>query len=233
MVKNLIENTELFSGKADAYAKARPGYPEEAIEYILSLVPVNAVFADIGAGTGKFTELLARRGFELFAVEPNGDMREQLAKTLEPYPKVTIVEGTAEATTLPDKSVDVITCAQALHWFDLETFRTECRRIGKNNILVIAVYNDLPNNRDFHSKIKLSTDVFFSNPTTKEFPNPIFYNRESWLQFMHTHSHSPMPNDPLYAAYIDEANAIFDGESVDGLLKRDMITRVYSERIKI
>lgn len=55
-------NTELFSGKAEIYAKTRPGYPDDAMDYISSLIPTGAVVADIGAGTGKFTSLLARYG---------------------------------------------------------------------------------------------------------------------------------------------------------------------------
>jgi len=225
-----MTNTELFSGKAQAYANARPGYPNVALDYIKSIVPPNAVFADIGAGTGIFTELLACKGFEVYAVEPNADMREQLAGATAAYPNVQVVNGSAEATTLPDKSVDVITCAQALHWFDLDNFRLECHRISKGDVLVIAVYNNTPSiSSDFHDKVKLSTDVFYTNPTMREFPNPIFYTRESWLKFMHTHSHSPLPDDPEYATYIDEVNAIFDRESVDGLLRRNVVTKVYWE----
>jgi 16S rRNA A1518/A1519 N6-dimethyltransferase RsmA/KsgA/DIM1 with predicted DNA glycosylase/AP lyase activity len=91
-------NTENFSGKAQAYAAARPGYPDEAIEYIRSLVRQDAVFADVGAGTGKFTELIARHGYEVFAVEPNDDMRKQLEITLKPYINVKIINGAAEKT---------------------------------------------------------------------------------------------------------------------------------------
>ena len=65
-----MTNTELFSGKAQAYANARPGYPDAALDYIKSIVPPNAVFADIGAGTGIFAELLAREGVEVYAVNP-------------------------------------------------------------------------------------------------------------------------------------------------------------------
>ena len=75
-------NTKKFTGKAQAYAYARPGYPNDAVDYIKTLAPAGAVFADIGAGTGKFTELLARQGHIIYAVEPNADMREQLAVTL-------------------------------------------------------------------------------------------------------------------------------------------------------
>ena len=90
--------TEAFTGRAKAYAEVRPGYPNEAIEYIYNLAPKKAIFADVGAGTGKFTELLARYGNEIFAVEPNEDMREQLAITLSLCPNAKIVDGTAENT---------------------------------------------------------------------------------------------------------------------------------------
>jgi len=100
-----IEN---FTGKAEAYAKGRPSYPKAAIDTIVRLAPSGAVFADIGAGTGKFTVKLAERGYSVFAVEPNTDMRMQLAITLALFSNVKIIDGTAEATTLPDHSVDIL-----------------------------------------------------------------------------------------------------------------------------
>jgi len=223
-------NTELFTGKAQAYAKARPGYPAAALDYIKSLVPPNAVFADIGAGTGKFAELLAKSGHAVYAVEPNADMREQLAIALGPYKNATIVNASAEATALPEGSIDAITCAQALHWFAPDAFRAECRRIGKPGVMVVAIYNDTPGGSSVkHSA--LSTEVFFANPAVREFPNPILYTRENWRQYMASHSRDPLPSDPGYAAHIAEVNAIFDRESVGGFLRRNVVTKVYSEAI--
>jgi len=221
-------NTELFTGKAQVYAKARPGYPDAAMEYIRELVKPNAIFADIGAGTGKFTVLLARYGYRIFAVEPNADMREQLAVTLAPFPNAKIINGTAEVTTLPGGSVDVITCAQALHWFDPDAFRAECQRIGSPGVLVIVVYNNtLGGGSITHSKE--STEIFFNNPAVREFPNPISFTRQGWLQYMTSHSHDPLPRDPGYDAHIAEIKMIFDRENADGLLYRDVVTKVYSE----
>ncbi|MDR1059787.1 MAG: class I SAM-dependent methyltransferase [Clostridiales bacterium] len=225
-------NTEKFTGKAQAYAAARPGYPDAALEYICSLAPEGAVFADIGAGTGKFTALLARYGYEIFAVEPNGDMREQLAATLAPFSNAKIAHGTAEATTLPGHSVDIIACAQALHWFDMGAFQAECRRIGKSGALAISIYNNTPGGSSIaHSK--QSAEAFFSSPATREFQNPQFYSRESWLRYMASHSHDPLPADPGYAAHVADMNAVFDRESVGGLLRRDVVTKVFSERVEL
>jgi len=224
-------NTEIFTGKAEAYSKARPGYPDAAMEYIRELVQPQAVIADIGAGTGKFTVSLARYGYDIFAVEPNADMRGELVTALTPFPNVKVVDGSAEATTLPDHSVDIITCAQALHWFDPEAFRAECRRIGKPDVLVIAIYNNTPGGSSI-AYSKQSTDVFFRNPDVREFPNPMYYTRESWLAYMTSHSHDPLPSDPGYDKHIAEVNAIFDSENVDGLICREVVTKVYSERIE-
>ncbi len=105
-----IEN---FTGRAEAYAKGRPGYPKEVIDTIVGLAPTNAVFADIGAGTGKFTVKLAERGFSVYAIEPNADMRKQLAITLAPYSNAKIIDATSDNTRLPDHSVDVLTVAHA------------------------------------------------------------------------------------------------------------------------
>jgi SAM-dependent methyltransferase len=221
-------NTAIFTGKASAYAAGRPGYPPEAMDYICSLVPASAVFADIGAGTGKFTELLAEREYKVFAVEPNADMRAELEKTMAPYQNAKIVAGTAEMTTLPDDCADVITCAQALHWFDPATFRAECHRIGKPGALVVSVYNTTPGGSSL-AHCESSTEAFFNNPALREFPNPQFYSRAGWLTYMTSHSHDPLPSDERYAEHLAEVNAVFDQENVGGLLRRDVVTMIYTE----
>jgi SAM-dependent methyltransferase len=224
-------DTENFTGKAEAYAKGRPGYPKTAIETIVGLALSDAVIADIGAGTGKFTVKLAERGYSMFAVEPNADMRGQLAITLEPFTNVKILDSTAEATTLLNHSVDILTVAHALHWFDLDAFRAECRRVVKPGGFVIAIYNHEPG-REMIDFCKQTVDVFFTNPTTWTFPNPMEYTRDNWLAYIASQDDSPLPNDPGYDAHIAALNAAFDRDSVNGLLRCDRVTKVYSERIE-
>ena len=221
-------NTELFTGRAKSYAASRPSYPASAIDYILSLAPKNAVFADIGAGTGKLTELIAQREVEVFAVEPNGDMLEQLTKTCEDFPNVKIVSAPAEATTLADNSVDVITVAQALHWFEPADFIAECKRIGKPNWILVSVYNVTPGGTSPHYSEDTSAR-FFANSIVREFPNTIFYTRKKWTEYMTSHSHDPLPNDPTYDEHIREINEIFDKENIDGFIKREVVTRIFIE----
>ncbi|BCN29043.1 class I SAM-dependent methyltransferase [Anaeromicropila herbilytica] len=224
-------NIDNFTGKAEAYAKGRPGYPKAAIETIVGLAPSDAVFADIGAGTGKFTEKLAEYGYSVFAVEPNGDMREQLAVTLSPFTNVKIMDGTAESTTIPDHSVDIITVAHALHWFHLEEFRTECRRIVKHGGWIIAIYNHDPG-KELTDFCKQTVDAFFTNPTTWTFPNPIEYTRDNWIAYIASQDDSPLPTDSGYDAHITALNAAFNRDSVEGLLHYDKVTKVYCERVE-
>jgi SAM-dependent methyltransferase len=223
---------DAFTGRAEAYVKARPGYPSEAMEYIYSLAPAGAVFADVGAGTGIFTALIARYGCEIFAVEPNADMLEQLIVTLAPYPKAKIVDGKAEATTLADHSVDVITNAQALNRFDLDKFKIECLRIGKPNPLVISVYNANEETGKNSPRYKKSTGAFYKSPDIREFPNPLFFTRDKWLLYYLSMEGVPQKGDAGYDAYIAELNETFDRDNVDGVLRLNQVTVVYSERIR-
>ncbi len=117
-----------FSVAAEAYERGRPGYPDELLGWLggeLALGPVRAC-VDLGAGTGKFTRLLARTGAALTAVEPVAEMRRQLEAAL---PGVTALEGTAEAMPLPAASADAVVCAQAFHWFATGKALEEIHRV--------------------------------------------------------------------------------------------------------
>jgi SAM-dependent methyltransferase len=113
-----------FGAAADIYERARPGYPEAAVHWLL---PEGArTVIDLGAGTGKLTRSLAAKGLEVVAVEPLAEMRANLASAL---PDVRVLDGTAEAIPLPDASVDAITVAQAWHWVDPERATAEAVRV--------------------------------------------------------------------------------------------------------
>jgi ubiquinone/menaquinone biosynthesis C-methylase UbiE len=117
-----------FQAGAAAYEAARPGYPDEAVAVLteaLDIAPGRSV-CDLAAGTGKFTRRLVELGADVTAVEPVAGMRDQLRSVL---PTVEVVEGTAEEIPLPDASVDVVTVAQAFHWFDAPAALAEIRRV--------------------------------------------------------------------------------------------------------
>lgn len=135
-----MDVTERFTGRAEAYAKARPDYPT-ALLGLLSLRAEDEA-ADLGSGTGIFSRLLLRSGAKVHAVEPNADMRKAAEGALGGEPNFHSVNGTAEATTLADASIDLVTAAQAFHWFDLPRTGAEMRRILKPNGRVALVWND-------------------------------------------------------------------------------------------
>ncbi len=102
-----------FGAAAEAYERARPSYPQEALGFVL---PDGARrVLDLGAGTGKLTRLLVARGLEAVAVEPSPGMREQLARAV---PQAQVLAGAGEAVPLPGASVDAVLVAQAWHWVD-------------------------------------------------------------------------------------------------------------------
>jgi ubiquinone/menaquinone biosynthesis C-methylase UbiE len=113
-----------FGAAADAYERARPSYPDDAVDWLLP--PGAHTVLDLGAGTGKLTRAQVARGLDVTAVEPLDEMRETLEATL---PEVHALKGTAEEIPLPDQSVDVITVAQAWHWVDVERATAEAARV--------------------------------------------------------------------------------------------------------
>ena len=140
-----LSPTTRFDDRAELYAKFRPSYPPEAIGCVLEGLGDNAelVAADIGAGTGIVSRLLADRGVSVRAIEPNAQMR----RVAEQHERVQWAEGTAEATGLEDQSVDLIISGQAWHWFEPSATCKEMARIAKpNGRLVLLWYDDLPGN---------------------------------------------------------------------------------------
>lgn len=129
-----------FSDRAEDYVKYRPSYPADAIDIILEGLDENSqiLVADIGAGTGISSRLLAERGVNVIAIEPNAAMRE----AAEPHPLLEFRDGTAEFTKLADKSVDLVTCFQAFHWFNSEPALSEFHRILKPSGRLAVVWNN-------------------------------------------------------------------------------------------
>ncbi len=139
--------TNRFSDRVDNYVKYRPHYPVEVVEFLKAekIIYENPVIADIGSGTGISCELFLKHNYKVIGVEPNEPMRQAAEKILQNYSDQKLfisVDGKAEATTLENNSVDVITCAQAFHWFNNDTFKQECKRILKPNGNVVLMWND-------------------------------------------------------------------------------------------
>lgn len=120
----LAERAASFGGVADEYERGRPGYPPEAIEWLLGTTPLEVL--DLAAGTGKLTDALLAGGHRVLAVEPLPEMREILASRL---PRARVLDGSAEQIPLGDASVDAVTVGSAFHWFDQPVALAEIRRV--------------------------------------------------------------------------------------------------------
>jgi SAM-dependent methyltransferase len=130
-----------FERVADAYERARPGYPPEIVAWFaerLDLRP-DRVVLDLGAGTGKLTRALARTGARVLALEPGDEMRAQLAAAV---PKAEPIAAGAEAIPLPDDSVDAATAGQSFHWFRLDQAVPELHRVLRPGGGVGLVWNE-------------------------------------------------------------------------------------------
>lgn len=132
-----------FTGRVVDYERGRPGYPPELVDAVVELAELapGAKIADLGAGTGLSSAPFLARGFRVFGVEPNASMRAAAERRFAGEPRFVAVAGSAAATGLPDRSVDLALAAQAFHWFEPEPTRRELRRILRPPRPVALVWN--------------------------------------------------------------------------------------------
>lgn len=235
-----MAHTSRFDGKGEIYAKARPKYALALFEYLKNTlnIPEGSVFADIGSGTGIFTEQLLGCGYKVFAVEPNADMRKKAEEKLSSDKNFISVNGCDTNINLPDNSVDYVTVAQAFHWFDAKAFKKECKRVLKPEGKVIIVYNsrdekagctkalaDLrykynPEFHGFSNGMSHEKCVAFYSEKCDIFrtDNTLIYDRQGYVERVLSSSYSLKEGDSRYREYLQEINEIFDTFSVDNYI---------------
>lgn len=131
-----------FHSHSPLYHNVRPAYPAHVVDIIRGLTPAGAGtirVADIGAGTGKLSCMLAQAGMSVDAVEPSETMRHHMPH----HPAIRPIPATAEHTTLPAGSVDVATYAQSWHWMDAEAAAAEAARITTPSGAIVIVWNQM------------------------------------------------------------------------------------------
>lgn len=249
--EGVSKNTQLFSGKAEVYAKYRPSYSPAFIDYLFMEAGFgkDAVIADIGSGTGKLSKQLLDRGSKVICVEPNDDMRRCAERDLSIYPNYISVKGTAENSTLPGRSVDYIITAQAFHWFDAGMFKIECQRILKTEGKVILVWNSKDENNQL---VKENADIYrrlcpnfkgFSGGSEEDpesfsaffrhgcefrtFENKLTYTLEEFIGGCLSASYAPKEGDKNYRQFVDELTELFNKYCINGVLEVPNITRSY------
>ena len=129
-----MSNAGMFAGVARQYAEFRPGYPEELFAWLADAVTARHAVWDCGCGSGQASRALAARFDEVFATDA---APEQIAAA-RPHPRIHYSVAPAERSGLPDAAVNLVTVAQALHWFDLASFYEEARRVARPGALLAA-----------------------------------------------------------------------------------------------
>ena len=232
--------TGAFSSKAADYAESRPGYPAALFDALRSdgtLRPVDSI-ADVGAGTGLFTAALLERGYSVTAVEPNAGMLAVADALLLQCAGYRSVAASAEATTLPDSSFDVVTCAQAFHWFDVDAVRREWLRILKSDGRVVLTWNTRPLNDPLqaefdsilgefggerHSALTARQELttvppFFAGAAFREltFPNSQCLERKGFVSLVLSRSTMPDRASPAGKAAEVVASKVFERFQSEG-----------------
>jgi SAM-dependent methyltransferase len=190
------DNTQRFTGRVEDYDRYRQRYPTEEILSRLrawcGLRPAWLI-ADIGAGTGMLAEVFLENGNRVLAVEPNVEMRDRMRALFEQRDdpaQFEIIDATAEKTTLPDASVDMVAVGRAFHWFDKERALAEFRRILKPDGWIALIAAD----RDRDAK------------------DPMYREQiDAYEQMMSTHGIDYTRVRSGYRTY-DRAETLFDGE---------------------
>ena len=249
--------TSRFSDRVENYARYRPGYPSEILPVLSTECGLTRdhVIADIASGTGIWTRTLLENGNPVYAVEPNVDMRQAGERLLASFPRFTSVAGSAEATTLPDASVDFVTAAQAAHWFDRPRTRREFVRILKPQGWLVLLWNErltdstpflrayeqllLDYGTDYadvrHERTTDAVNEFFDPAPYRErtFPMRQEFDYAGLEGRLLSSSYAPGPGHPKHAPMLQELKRIFDVHVSSGRVAFDYTTRVYFGRLTV
>ncbi len=247
----MITDSKLrFGNRVENYAKYRPQYPKEVLEFFKTRLNLNKedVVADIGSGTGISSEIFLANGNSVYSVEPNENMRRQAEINLDGYAGFQSVNGTSEATGLLDNSCDFIVAAQAFHRFDPEKAKIEFMRILKSTGKVILIWNDRLTTetdflRDYDSLIcNFGTDYkkvnhkninedkirfFLGSFEAFQFSNYQDLDFSGLLGRLASSSYAPNVDHPRYEEMKAALKNLFDRYNVNGVVRIEYSTLLY------
>lgn len=240
-----------YTKKAEKYARYRWDYAPEAIQAIYDCTGLgkSSSLADIGAGTGILTRHFAGYLRQVYAVEPNPEMRRAAQALLVRIPGCVVLDTAAEATGLPDASVDVITVAQAIHWFEPEAARREFWRIlkpggwlvilrnyGTDEALEAAVgaISTAENGVRpvLHAPHRVPEGYFYGagDFEKRTYPFVLSNDWEIFLGAMLSTSFYPDEDDPAYAQFEAAARTVFERFSQGGRIATHGVTELFLGR---
>lgn len=237
-------HTDKFTGKVVDYAQYRERYEPDVVLPLLrgwcSLTPEWTI-ADIGAGTGMVGDLFRANGNRVIAIEPNAEMRSACVSLHSADEMFVVTDGSAEATGLPDASVEMITVGRALHWFDMEAAIREFRRILKPGgwVAILACGRAEIGREENLAYVEflcswagritaLESCLRVYGQLSELFPGGTFHEIEvdgtmqlDW-DALHgltlSFSHAPLPGSAEFPMFEEQLRAYFDRYQLDGLI---------------
>jgi SAM-dependent methyltransferase len=230
-----------FADVAAAYERARPGYPQGAVQWLVGDEPADVV--DLGAGTGKLTRALVALGHRVVAVEPLDEMRAQLEAAV---PGARAVAGKAESMPLPDGSADVVASAQAFHWFDHDDAMPEIGRVLRPVGRLALVWNSRDDRDPWMSRLSaiignesiqesdvvpiLEESGLFRWVETARYTFEQVLDRDGLLDLVLSRSYlaklQPVDREPV----LDAVGALFDETAMDGGVRLAYVTECFRAR---
>jgi ubiquinone/menaquinone biosynthesis C-methylase UbiE len=240
-----------FSNRVENYVKYRPGYPAGVIELLKAECGLTSAstIADVGSGTGILSELFLKNGNTVFAIEPNAEMRLAAERLLKDYKEFVSVDATAEATTLASESVDLVTAAQAFHWFDQNKAKREFARILKPAGWVALIWNErrldsspflrayedllLRYGTDYsqvrHENVTGDINEFFHPETfnVKTLENAQYFDFESLKGRLLSSSYAPDRDHLNFKPMLAKLENLFAEHHHDGIVNFEYDTRVF------
>jgi SAM-dependent methyltransferase len=251
-----MDSANRFSDRVADYIKYRPGYPASVFDTLVAegCLTSQSVVADLGSGTGILSAEFLVRGNIVFGVEPNAAMREAAESLLGSNANFRSVDGSAEMTTLPDASVDLIVAGQAFHWFDIANTRTECLRIIRPGGVAALLWNDreidstpflaayeqllLDKGTDYaavdHKNVTTEQlAAFFGNERfqVRAFPNEQQFDWDGLYGRAMSSSYVPQEGDARHPVFTRGLKILFEQHAEDGHVTVRYQTRIYFDVI--
>ena len=246
-----MDSVNRFSNRVADYVKYRPDYPCEIVSILADECGLkkDSVIADVGCGPGISSKMFLDNGNRVIGVEPNAAMREAAKEYLADYDNFSVVDGRSDATTLANASIDLVTAAQAFHWFEPEGTRAEFKRILKPGGRIVLMWNERQlDSNDFHREyeaflVRWSEDyntVRHENIATEQltnffkgeygartFANNKLYDLDMLTGRMSSSSYVPSKDDPVYPQMVQELEQIFAKHVVADRIEVRYDTSVY------
>jgi SAM-dependent methyltransferase len=252
----MSDPTKRFTSRVENYVRYRPSYPPAVVELLAAECGLarEALVADIGSGTGLLAERFLAAGYRVTGVEPNAAMRAAGEQLLASYSQFSSVDGTAEATALADRSVDLIVAGQAFHWFDQPRARREFARILRPGGFVALIWNERRADstpflaeyeqllRDYapdypatnHRQIDEATIAAFFSPGSyalRSFENAQRFDLAGVRGRLLSSSYAPEAGHPNHQPMLDALAATFERHQSGGTVAFEYDTKVYYGRL--